>query len=517
MTPNDSNNTAKVSTSDIGDSLAIGVVFALILTVVQRGIGFVRGIALCRVLPDEEVGLWSLAFSFLMLLGPLAVMGLPGTFGRFVEHYRLKGQLRTFLTRITIVCGITTILLSAGLCFGANFLSETLFGSPNHSELVIGLGVSLLGIVLVNFVTSILEALRQIRLVTLIRFLTGVLFSLVSLVAVVAVAPTAVVVTYSFGITCLIGLAPAVWYFRHIKKNPVESTCSLESPSIWKQIAPFAAWMWFVNFAANCFELSDRYMLLQLMPGSSSIGQAMVGQYHSSRVVPLLFVSVATMLAGVLMPYLTAAWENGQKTGIKKQLNLTLKLTSFGFTTCGAIVLMFAPFLFNVILLGRYNEGMSVLPFTLVYCLWYSLFIVSENHLWLKHKGKLAFAAIFAGLLTNVGFNLWMIPIWGLHGAVYATGISNVVCLGVLSVFNHQCGWKVTFPTVFAMVLPAILIAPVSVIVMFMAVLLFAAWKTDILVGQSERDQLGELLEKIKTKFGWRTSVQRSEAISSPS
>jgi O-antigen/teichoic acid export membrane protein len=62
----------------VSDSIATGLMFALILTVGQRIIGFGRGILFCRFMTDQELGQWSMVWSYLMLLAPLAVLGLPG-------------------------------------------------------------------------------------------------------------------------------------------------------------------------------------------------------------------------------------------------------------------------------------------------------------------------------------------------------------------------------------------------------------------------------------------------------
>src|SRR5690349_2135694 len=70
------------------DTLAQSVVALLVLAVLQRAIGFVRGVLVCRWLSPDELGEWDLAFSFLTLAAPLAVLGLPGSFGRYVEHFR---------------------------------------------------------------------------------------------------------------------------------------------------------------------------------------------------------------------------------------------------------------------------------------------------------------------------------------------------------------------------------------------------------------------------------------------
>src|SRR4051812_6085711 len=86
------------------DSLADGMLLMLALTLVQRGAGFVRGILLCRWLAPEELGRWDLAWGFFCLAAPLAVLGLPGSFGRHVETFRQGGQLRAFLTSTAWAC-----------------------------------------------------------------------------------------------------------------------------------------------------------------------------------------------------------------------------------------------------------------------------------------------------------------------------------------------------------------------------------------------------------------------------
>ena len=84
------------------DTLAASVAILLVVSVVQRTIGFGRGVLFCRWLTPEELGQWEMAYSFLLLAAPLVVLGLPGSFGRYLERYRQRGQLRTFLRRATI-------------------------------------------------------------------------------------------------------------------------------------------------------------------------------------------------------------------------------------------------------------------------------------------------------------------------------------------------------------------------------------------------------------------------------
>src|SRR2546423_4669118 len=92
------------------DTLATSVTILLVANIVQRTIGFGRGILFCRWLSPAELGTWEMAYSFLLLAAPIVVLGLPGCFGRYLERFRQRGQLRTFLRRATIwTAGLTIV------------------------------------------------------------------------------------------------------------------------------------------------------------------------------------------------------------------------------------------------------------------------------------------------------------------------------------------------------------------------------------------------------------------------
>ena len=56
-----------------GDSLALGVVVMLSLTVVQRLVSMTRSVLFCGFLQDDQLGRWSLSLSFLAMAAPLAL------------------------------------------------------------------------------------------------------------------------------------------------------------------------------------------------------------------------------------------------------------------------------------------------------------------------------------------------------------------------------------------------------------------------------------------------------------
>src|SRR3990172_7422779 len=83
----------------LSDTLAQSLFLFCVMTVLNRFIGFCRGILMCRWLEPAELGQWDMVQGFLMLAAPVAVLGIPGTFGRYLEYYRQRGQLRMLFGR----------------------------------------------------------------------------------------------------------------------------------------------------------------------------------------------------------------------------------------------------------------------------------------------------------------------------------------------------------------------------------------------------------------------------------
>jgi O-antigen/teichoic acid export membrane protein len=123
----------------------------------------------------------------------------------------------------------------------------------------------------------------------------------------------------------------------------------------------------------------------------------------------------------------------------------------------GVAVLAAAPLLFHTVLQGKYNDGLHVLPWTLAGCVWYGVYIVAQNYLWCAEKAKLSTVPLFIGLITNIILNFILLPIYGLHGAVFATAISTCLCLIVVLALNRRHGMHVDFGTWILSLAPAAL------------------------------------------------------------
>ena len=479
----------KAPAAFVSDSIAIGLAFALILTVSQRAIGFGRGLLFCRLMTDQQLGQWSMTWSYLMLLVPFAVIGLPGCFGKFTEHYQQRGQLRTFLLRIATISCCTTLAISILIFIFPSITAQLLFRDPSQIVLAWYLGIAIIAVSAFNFVGALLESLRQVRVVTIARFISGITFAVAGVLLLLFWQNKASAATFAFTISCLVGMLPAIWILWKHRTGLRNDGENLKHSTMWKRIAPYAAWMWATNLLSNSIEVSDRYMLLHWSSNSSEMAQASVGQYHSGRVVPLVLVSIAAMLAGVLIPYLSQAWESNNKAKAHQQLNWSFKLISVSFTAAGIGILFTAPFLFDWILQGRYNDGLAILPLTLVYCIWFGLMTVAQDYLWVAEKGKWATMASGIGLLINVVVNVILIPKIGLPGAVIGTACGNGALVALMVLLNHRFGCSMNSGIWICSLLPLILLAnPLIATGMFIAIALVCLYSNLILNHDEKQD-----------------------------
>jgi PST family polysaccharide transporter len=485
------------------DSLVHSVVLWLVLLAVQRAVGFLRSILFCRWLDAGELGLWDMTFGFLMFAGPLAMLALPGTFGRYAEYYRLRGQLRPFLIRTAAACVLLTLAAAALIVFYRGEFSRLIFGSPRQTELVVLTAAVLIAVAAYNYFLSLLTALRKARLAATMEFLNGVLFAVLGIGLLLTWRRDCLSAAVAYGGSCLLSVVVVSWGVKaawHTSPAVVEP---LPRRAMWAKLIPFAAWILFISMLTNLFGLADRYMIIHFAPGPVEERLALVGQYYSSRVAPLLMVSVASMMATVLLPHLCHDWESGRRDLVERRLNLFLKLLTFGLMAASAAVLLIAPWLFGVAFQGKFAAGMAVLPWTLAYCVCFGTAAVAQQYLWCAERAKLIGLALGSGLAMNIALNLALLPRYGLLGAVLSASAANVIALVLTLVFARLAGFHVHRGIwIMLGLVPAICLGPWAIVGVLLAITLVAIRSEQILTREEKR-QLSESI-----KHNWKFLIE---------
>ncbi|TWT98507.1 MurJ-like flippase [Stieleria varia] len=430
----------------------------LAMTIVQRGFGFFRGIWFCRLMDESQVGIWSMAFGFITMVTPIMLLGMPGALPRYVEHFRRRGHLTSLVRRVFLATVICTAVFVSAILIAPEWFGWLVFLEPQNTSLIYAVGFAVVAIIMFFFVNELVSSLRQVRAVSLMQFVQSVVFTVIG-VAWLSFGGGLTGLVVAFAIATLCAALPGIWLLRRGWSSLQRSTEAFDAAAMWRRLLPYAAALWMMNLLANVFELSDRYMILHLSPGGEIAGQAAVGQYHSGRIIPMLLISLASMVSGVLMPYLTAEWEAGKREDVQRRLRGVLMGIVVAFTGGAAFALMIAPWLFSTLLQDRYSSGLALMPMAFVFCIWASLVTIAQNYLWVVEKGKLVGVALAIGLVANLSLNAILLPAFGLTGAVVATLLAHgIVMLGIW-VAMWKTGYPVDWTMVHLSLLPATLLS----------------------------------------------------------
>ncbi len=461
------------------DSLANGMMLMLALTIIQRALGFFRGIWFCRMMDDTAVGQWAMAFGFMLLITPVMMLGLSGAMPRFVERYRLAGQLPAFVRRVAI----GTCLGAAGVLFvmyeRPEWCGWLVFRSATENELIYALALAVLSMLVFNFVIDLVSSLRQVRVNSIMQFVQGVGFTVLALLA-LHWGGNVISLLHSFTLASLLGTLPGIWVLLRGWGGLPTTGDAFDSRAMWRSLLPYALALWVINLLTNLFEMSDRYMILHYMPiagtlqTADEIGQAAVGQYHSGRLIPTLLCNIAAMFAGILMPYLAADWETGNRPAANQNLRRSVMLAAGLFTFGSAVALLFAPWTFNTLLEGRYSDGLRLMPQAFVICIWMSLISLCQLHIWLNEKGRWFGYVLAVGILINIALNRLWLPVYGLDGAVWGTVVSTGVVLVGLLWQMHRLNFTLERDFLLVMLLPLALLLPPVTAVIASALVLYA-------------------------------------------
>jgi len=426
------------------DALSDSIIVLLVLAAVQRIVGFVRGVLVCRWLSPQELGQWDMAFGFLTLGAPLVVLGLPGSFGRYVEYFRHRGQLGRLLKRTAVACVVLTSLAVLAICLARPFFSTIVFGRSDESQLILVLAVCLAVVIAFNYLTELLTALRMARKTAVVQFFNSLMFAGFSILLLFVWRKQAVALVAAYGLACFLQIGGMAWYLRRqLRPTPLEPEAAVNPDRVdfWSRLLSFAAWVWVGNLLYNLFDVADRYMIIHTSNAPNPL--AVVGSYHSSRIVPLLLVSIATLLGTMLLPHISHDWEAGRRQQVSARMNLMLKLLGLLLFAGSIAILLAGPILFNVAFKGKFHGGLEILPWTLTYCSWFGLATMAQMYLWCAERAQLSCLALLIGLITNVVLNLILLPRFGLPGAVWATAVANFTALALILRFNAWLGMKI--------------------------------------------------------------------------
>jgi polysaccharide transporter, PST family len=439
------------------DSLSLSIALVLGIAVAQRGFGFIREVLFCRWLDQVELGQWALAYVFLMAAAAIATLGIQGSMNRYLEQFRQRGQLRSYVTRVAVASVVLAMLATVLITLTQHSLSMLIFGRDDRTHLVALLAVGVAIVIGHNFLIDLLSGMRLFRAVSAVQLANSIGFVVLS-VGVMAVGfVDAAHLVVAFAGAYLLAAAGALVYVAFVWRSLPSDDAPLAHRSFWPRLMAFSFGLWVYNCLINAYEASSRLLIVHGPVLDESTALAAVGDWHSARVLPLLLATGAALVASTIMPYLSHDWEAGRRREVAQRLRLFVKLTGVGLYLASVAVLWLSPLLFDEAFGGKYAVGQAILPWLLAAGVWSGLSHLMFNYLWCAERLRLSSFAMAVALVVNVALATLLMPVWGLTGTAVALAAANCVQLVLVLVLARRLGMQTDAGVWVVVVLPVAL------------------------------------------------------------
>ena len=396
------------------DSLATSVIWLLGLTAAQKAVGFIRSVIVCRWLDPLNLGVWGMSQAMMDTAVPLLLLSIPGAFGRYVEFYRQRGQLPSFLRWATGLCSFVLVSgISVGLILQTS-LAKMVFGDVQYRPLTAGCLFAVIPAAIFAFSTELLVGLRRGRAATCGHFYRGLLLTLVSLSLLAAWRCDASSMVWAYGLSFGLAWLLLLPVLAAVLRNVPASETPLSIRLTARRLAPAVMGFWLADFLNNMFSTVDRYMLIHWNRHGVDQALASVGNYEAALVFPLLLATVATMVARMILPHHAKDWELGRHEQVQISLNRTLQGAALALVAGGCVIRWLGPTIFQLAFRGQYPAGQGVLSWAITFYIWSALSAVVMNYLWCVEKTPWCALAMSVGLVVNVILNGWLVPRLGI-------------------------------------------------------------------------------------------------------
>jgi len=389
-------------------------------TLFTAGAGYLFKIYLARVLGAEVLGIYALGMTVGGVLGLIAALGLPQAAARYVAVYNGTGryaELKGFLWRGIAVLAVANLLVAAIMLSIRGWVADRFYHTPALSKymgafavlMVLGsftsfFGQSLAGFkdvarrtVITNFIGSPLNMLFGVGLLLLGMGLSGYLLAQIA-----------------SALITLVLLVLATWKLMPAGYRSVAG----ELPALQREVIRFSASLFAVQALEYTFVSLDKIVLGYYLD-ARRVGIYVVAA-SVTAFLPILLQSVNQIFSPTI-----ADLHARRELEVLQRLYQTLAKWILGFTLPLAIVVCVFAAPVMQIFGSEFRAGWPILIIgtlgQLINCAAGSagiLLIMSG------HQDRLVRVQVKV-VIGNIIFNLALIPIWGVIGAIVVSAATN--------------------------------------------------------------------------------------------
>ena len=250
--------------------IAKGSFWQLSSSIISKLIAFVYVVYLARVLPQEEVGLFYLALSFVSVISIFADLGISMTAPRYIPYFMEKGkpgEVRR-LVKYTALVGIcSTLLFSLAVLFFSGNIADG-FKNPRLQQPLAIMAFYIIIVELYNIAQSLFIGFKKIKENAMMANFQSFLKLVFAVVFIGFLGNSAVINSYAFLASFLV---PALFaapfllkFLSKVERGGVEGS----NQKFLSEILPFGFMLGIVSTFSFVLAYADRLLVGYFITGA---------------------------------------------------------------------------------------------------------------------------------------------------------------------------------------------------------------------------------------------------------
>jgi stage V sporulation protein B len=384
-------------------------------------------VIIARLLMPELFGLYSLAFSTILLFATISDFGISNSLVKFVSKELSKKNFKkakSFLSYFWKIKWILIAILAFALAASAKLISDVIYNKPIFLALIAGLLYVLFYGVMI-FLQAILQSLNKFK-----NILFGETIFQVSRLALISLA-VLLCIKYSisnsltlFFIFLALGssylfVSLFLWFYQTRKTELVQTVNSDIPPKQKKKVNRFILALSTTFVSGIFFSYIDRIML----------GHFVAAEFIGYYTIAISFVSAASALTGigsVLLPIFSGTESARLERGVRKSVSAFLIFSIISIL----LIIAFANPLISIIYGNAYLPAANLLRLLSLFFLAFPLSGIYATYFISKGKPKAVAWFSIISTLVNIALNYVLITSLLKYGdltATFGAGIATVV------------------------------------------------------------------------------------------
>jgi polysaccharide transporter, PST family len=473
--------------------------FVFLFTIMEKVITLVRGVIFARMLGPAEYGTYTLAFIIIPLITPLARLGLPSCYERYIPQYEKKGELKDFLQRNYLLTIGTAFVITILLFPFSKNISLLLYSTAEHKNIIVLCLMSIIPIVLYENILASFNGLRIFKMSSLLKINQIFIFSVIGILLVILYPKALSVVAASLLSYVLVSIVFVIMIWKYVL-NAESPSLKVQENKFIKKMFKYSIWFIITPLFSSLFNYTDRLVL------NHFLGLQEVGVYSAAVNISQLVFMFGMITGNVLMPNLSSMWEKGEKDRVMFILNLAIKFTILLILSYSVAFVLFKKEIISILYGSKYIEAIPLIPFLLLFWLNSSLVWLIGVYPNLIEKPYIPLFAAVPGFILNVSLNYLLIPIYGIKGAAIATLCAQIFMLTVLLILYRREKMKINVNTVVVCFAPFVLLLNNFAMITIFILLLAATVRGEFIMNKEEKDMLIRQISKLYVKLSNKES-----------